>query len=261
MTGPRPATFPSHRHHGVELVLCLAATFLVYPDIVSAQDRDIVLRAELQVDLEQPPSVLAFDGVTEPGYVPALTDQAAAEAVLAEGLWLFHGMIHGFDYVYTPSDRARAIADLFEISSRASAFGGSRAFRVASVRFDGRMLVAEVEYLVPGPERTILASWESISYRSAQGRGEASAWDRGLTPDTAAGVLPFQVAARRAAIIDATREALRDYLRGLEFNKPREVRGSFAFASQPRLVLSGGRWIATVRLRVGVDEIIPYGGY
>jgi hypothetical protein len=73
--------------------------------------------------------------------------------------------------------------------------------------------------------------------------------------------LPFQVLARRAAIIDASREALRAYLRGLEFNKPREVRGSFAFASQPRLVLTGGRWVATVRLRVGVDEITPYGGY
>jgi hypothetical protein len=73
--------------------------------------------------------------------------------------------------------------------------------------------------------------------------------------------LPFQVLARRAAIIDASREALRAYLRGMEFNKPREVRGSFAFTSQPRLVLTGGRWIASVRLRVGVDEIIPYGGY
>jgi hypothetical protein len=263
------------------------------PQGVFAQDRDVVLRAELQVDLEQPPSVLAFEGVTEPGYVPALTDQAAANAVRAEGLWLFHGMIHGFDYVYTPSDRSRAIEDLFEMESRASVPADFQAFRVASVRLEGRMLMAEVEYLVPASERAILASWASISYRSSQGRGEASAWDRSLPadsdleppdsdlepPDSDAMVvepgavpqesgsasfeesLPFQVLARRAAIIDASREALRAYLRGLEFNKPREVRGSFAFASQPRLVLTGGRWVATVRLRVGVDEITPYGGY
>jgi hypothetical protein len=240
--------------------LCLLAALLVSFSSAFSQDRNVLLRAELRVDLEQPPSVLAFEGVTEPGYVPALTDQAAADAVRSEGLWLFSGMIHGFDYVYTPSDRARAIADLFEIHPRATLTQSSQAFRVGAVSLDGRVLMVDVEYLVPAPERAILASWASISYRSAQGRGVAPAWDRGLPPGVDDS-LPFQVLARRAAIIDASREALRDYLRGLEFNKPREVRGSFAFASQPRLVLSGGSWIATVRLRVGVEEIIPYGGY
>ncbi|MFH2114887.1 MAG: hypothetical protein ABIJ86_10315 [Spirochaetota bacterium] len=259
MAGLRLAAFRLHLR--LHLRLCLAVALLMPMGIATAQDRDILLRAELRIDLEQPPSVLAFEGVTEPGYVPALTDQAAATAVLAEGLWLFYGMIHGFDYVYTPSDRARAIADLFEIQPRTSIPASSPAFSVAVVRLNGRVLMADVAYLVPVPQRAILASWDSISYRSAQGRGEASAWDRDLIPGPDAGDLPFQVLARRAAIIDASREALRDYLRGLEFNKPREVRGSFAFADQPRLVRSGGSWIATVRLRVGVDEIIPYGGY
>jgi hypothetical protein len=227
----------------------------------SAQDKDVLLRAELRVDLEQPPSVLAFEGVPDPGYVPALTDQAAAEAVRAEGLWLFSGMIHGFDFVYTPSDRARAIADLFEIQPRGSVARATRDFRVDAVRLDGRMLMVDVEYLVPAPERAILASWASVSYRSAQGRGKASAWDRSLSSPGLGEQLPYQVLARRAAIMDAAREALRDYLRGIEFNKPREIRGSFAFASQPRLLLSGGSWLATVRLRVGVEEIVPYGGY
>lgn len=240
---------------------CFLAALLLPFDMVFSQDRDVLLRAELRVDLEQPPSVLAFEGVTEPGYVPALTNQAATDAVRAEGLWLFSGMVHGFDYVYTPSDRARAIADLFEIQPRAAVAVDSLALRVDAVRLDGRVLLVDVEYLVPAVERATLASWASISYRSAQGRGGAPAWDRGLSSETDDSSLPFQVLARRSAIIDASREALREYLRGLEFNKPREVRGSFAFASQPRLVLSGGGWIATVRLRVGVEEIIPYGGY
>ena len=241
--------------------LCLLAACLVPVAAVSPQDRDVILRAELRVDLEQPPSALAFEGVTEPGYVPVLTNQAAANAVRAEGLWLFSGMIHGFDYVYTPSDRARAIADLFEIQPRASTANTSHAIRVDSVRLDGRVLVVDVEYLVPAPERRILASWASVSYRSAQGRGVAPAWAMSLSTEPVDQSLPFQVHARQAAIIDASREALRDHLRGLEFNKPREVRGSFAFTNQPRLVLSGGSWVATVRLRVSVDEIIPYGGY
>lgn len=241
--------------------LCLLAAILVPCSTVSSQDRDVLLRAELRVDLEQPPSALGFEEVTEPGYVPALTDQAAADAVRAEGLWLFSGIIHGFDYVYTPSDRARAIADLFEIQPRVSMVQASQALRVDAVRLEGRVLVVDVEYLVPVSERATLASWASVSYRSAQGRGVAPAWARSLSTELDTQGLPFQVLARRAAIIDASREALRDYLRGLEFNKPREVRGSFAFASQPRLVLSGGSWVATVRLRVGVDEIIPYGGY
>ena len=120
--------------------LCLLAAILVPCSTVSSQDRDVLLRAELRVDLEQPPSALGFEEVTEPGYVPALTDQAAADAVRAEGLWLFSGIIHGFDYVYTPSDRARAIADLFEIQPRVSMVQASQALRVDAVRLEGRVL-------------------------------------------------------------------------------------------------------------------------
>ena len=93
------------------LSLWLVLTLLLPLSTISAQDRDVVLRAQLRIDLERPPSVLAFEGVTDPEYQPFLSNHAAAAAVLAEGLWLFYGMIHGFDFVYTPSDRARAIAD------------------------------------------------------------------------------------------------------------------------------------------------------
>ena len=243
------------------LSLWLVLTLLLPLSTISAQDRDVVLRAQLRIDLERPPSVLAFEGVTDPEYQPFLSNHAAAAAVLAEGLWLFYGMIHGFDFVYTPSDRARAIADLFKIQERETIPKTSQAFSVSAVNMDGRLLLAEVEYLVPIAQRAILYSWDSVSYRSAQGRGTSPAWERELplTGDEAG--LPFQVKARRAAIVDASREAIRDQLRGLEFNKPREVRGSFSFASQPRLVLSEGQWIATVRLRVRVEEIIPFGGY
>jgi len=60
---------------------------------------------------------------------------------------------------------------------------------------------------------------------------------------------------------EATREALREYLRGQTHNKPREVRGTCAFTAPPRVAIISGSYAATVRLRVSVAEIIPYGKY
>jgi hypothetical protein len=249
-------------HPATNCMILIAMLMHATTPLVNSQDRDITLTVEIPVDLQKPPLVRAFPDVVEPAWVPVLTDVEAAMAVLDEARWLFGAMIHGFDYVYTPSDRVRAIADLFAISPRNQRAWPVIMPTVKSVRLDNLVLIAWVEYLLPPWERTELAAWSSSLYKSAQGRGSALAHDHGwAATDPSGQPASSAVLARRSAISDACREALRDYLRGVEQNKPREVRGTFALAAPPRLILQAGRWVATVRLRASVTEIIKYGGY
>jgi len=221
-----------------------------------ASSQEIVLTAEFPVDLAAPPSVSEFSGVLDPAYIARVPDGEAALAVLAEARWVFSGMVWGFDYVYTPSDKARAIDELFEIRSRSPQAGLVMDLRPVSARLEDTTLIALVAYRPNAVERREMAAWGASS-AAVQGMGSARAFRNGAE----GAVAEAQAAARRDAMTDAVQEALRAYLRGVTHNKPREVRGSFALTSAPRLFLRAGSWIATVKLYARVEEIVSYGAY
>ncbi|MBU0928033.1 MAG: hypothetical protein KKA67_09810 [Spirochaetes bacterium] len=241
----------------------IAACFLGVGLSAGAQDRGFPLRGDFYVDLAAPPSALAFQGVVDPAYEARIPDGEAAAALLDEARWTFSGMVWGFSYVYTPSDRARSVAELFEIEPLAPAAASAIAPSVVSTRLEGTALVAELEYYLDRAKRLELEAWKS-SRAVEQGRGSSPAFS---VPSLESGPReegdgsPAPVAGRRAAVVAAVREALRAYLRELTHNKPREVRGSFAFASPPRIFLKEGSWIASVRIYARVDEIVSYGAY
>lgn len=241
----------------------LLALILAPAGLASAQDRDLVLRGEFPVDLEAPPSMAPFSGTLDPAYRPGLPEGEAARALLEEARWVFGAMVWGFDYVYTPSDKARSIAEFFELKPRAELAWGSSGFRALSSRLAGTVVYATVEWN-PGPgERAEYLSWRGARFASGQGRASmrlSAEPEPGLSAGDG-GALPLAVAQRRGAMAEAAKEALRAYLRGIEYNKPREVRGSFAFAEQPRLVLRAGAWTAELRILISVDEVISYGAY
>jgi hypothetical protein len=222
----------------IAAVALFGLALVIEPPIASAQDR--VLSAEFPVDLERPPSVAAFEGVVDPAYVARVPDGEAAKAVLAEAQWLFSGMVWGFDYVYTPSDRSRSIAELFRIQPRSPESAKGMALHAADARLEGTVLVVTVEYTPDSDERDEMASWKSGGAAS-QGTGSARS--------------------RRDAVTEASKAALRAYLREITHNKPREIRGSFAFAVFPRLFIRQGSWVAVIRMYARVDEILSYGAY
>ncbi|PKL24238.1 MAG: hypothetical protein CVV47_10845 [Spirochaetae bacterium HGW-Spirochaetae-3] len=236
-------------------IVALAASLVLAAFVASAQDRDVVMRAEFPVDLAPPPSVSGFDGVPDPAFVARVPDGEAAAALLEEARWTFAGMIWGFEYVYTPSDKARSVAELFEIRPMSPESSASMTMHAVAARLEGTVLYATAEFYPDAGQRAELASWR-LSSATGQGRGSAPALRSGST-----GAAPSAVEARRDAIVAAVREALRANLREVTHNKPREVRGTFALASAPRLMIKEGSWIASVRIYARVDEIIGYGAY
>ncbi len=236
--------------------LLAAALSLLAPALMPAQDRDVLLRGEFPVDYMVPPSPEGFQGLSAPDFIPRFPDSDSAKAVRAEAVWVFSGMIWGFDYLYTPSDKVRNVEELFTITPRGTIQPGDPALRVESVRVEGMVILATVTYLPAIAARHEYFSWSGSLFTSAQGRGGASA-----LPPIGQLSPAGRVESRQAAIAAATREALRDCLRGQTHNKPREVRGSCSFAAQPYVSVISGSYAARVRLRVAVSEIIPYGKY
>lgn len=246
----RPLRGRSLAWAGLALAAALAAAALP----CAAQEAGRALRASFAVTLAALPKVEGFPELVDPEYVARIPDGPAAQAALDEARWTFGAMAWGMDFRYTPSDRARGIAESFTVAKRWPE-GLPAGLKAVAARAEGETLVVDIEYRLDGAAASEMASW-ARGAAVAQGRGSAAAF--AADPSGVSGARP---GARVEAATDAARSALREYLREVTHNKPREVSGSFAFASPPRLYLRGGRWHAEVRLYARVGEIRSYGAY
>lgn len=237
------------------LAMALAAG-LYLPAGLAGQNYDNLLRGEFFVDLMAPPSAEGFSSVVQPGFIPQYPNEEQAAALLKDAAWQFSAMIWGWDFVYTPSDTARKVMEVFDLNPRGEIQSGDPGLKVESTRLDGSLVYATLRYVPAQAARSQLAAWSSAVYAVAQGRASLNAF-----PASAGTAPQDRMQLRHAAIQTAVKEALRDYLRGQTLNKPREVRGSCVLAVLPRLVLSSGQYTASVRLRVRVEQIIPYSLY
>jgi hypothetical protein len=197
-----------------------------------------LLRAEFWADLEP------VAGVGDEWPVSPATARAR---ILEEAAWVFGGMIWGFEFSYTPYDKARALEERFDIapiqSLAAEAPKGAPGARAS----DGYALYLFAEYR-PDPDLvSLMEAYAKGPWRGAQGIGKAD-MNRG-------------VKGRREAYVDGLRAAVRALLQGLEPNKPRLARGRVVFDRPPSLAIVGGFYTAQVRARVMVIESIPYRVY
>lgn len=170
-----------------------------------------------------------------------------AQALLNEARYVFSGMIYGFSFVYTPSDRARQIAEVFRFEPVAEIPWSSPGLRVISTRREEYRTYGRFRYYVNRDQEARLAAWSSAALpRSA---AEASASITGGR------------SAKYDAIESAAKEAVRAYLRTRVYNKPREIRGSLTFIDPPSTRLDAGSYVATVRVAMRIDTIRDYEHY
>ncbi len=206
--------------------------------------QEVVLRAEFWAESEPVDVLPAEISDTAPRVV---VPDEVAKSLLEEGRRVFSGMIWGFDFRYVPFDKARGVAEELEILPRGEIPWGDPRLAASQTRLTGTQLRAYLEYRPDPAAAARKAAWEQATYQSAQGRGSAP--------------LAGGREARKAALDQAAKEALRELLRPVEKNKPREIRGVFAYDGSPRIVITGGTYTAVIRIRVEVAEVRKYSIY
>lgn len=209
-----------------------------------ASAQELVLRAEFWAESEPMPILPTTIDVPESG--PQAPDEVI-RSLLDEGRRVFAAMVWGYEFVYVPYDRARRVAEVFDLTPLGEIPWGDPRLTVSERRRTGAQLRAYLEYRPDASGTNRRLAWEGAPYKSAQGRGTAPAV-RGTE-------------ARYKAMDEAAKEALRALLRPIVKNKPREIRGTFAYAQAPRLTVSEGKYIADLRIRVTVTEVRGYSVY
>lgn len=167
-----------------------------------------------------------------------------AESLLAEAQYVFSGMIYGFTFVYTPSDRARSVEQVFRLEPLAVIPWGDDRLSVSDTRGEGYRTYGRFRYRLSDDQAARVAAWASSAVPAHGGEGSSS--------------ITGGRDAKYAAIEDACRETIRDYLRTKVYNKPREIRGQVTFAEPPRVRLTAGGYTARVRLKIRVEVLRVY---
>jgi hypothetical protein len=193
-----------------------------------------VLEVPVWTELEPPMSDSA--GPAEP--------EALRQDLLEQARTLLSGMIYGYSFVYTPSDRARGVADRFELTPLGEVAWGDPRLSVAWVQRQEPRLAARIAYEMAEFQAARRRAWSTNILPTATGRGEHSMFGGRE--------------ARVGALTKAIEQALRDYARGRIDNKPRELSGELVIWEPPYTILGPGAYITTVKIKLRIDEAVPY---
>jgi hypothetical protein len=171
-------------------------------------------------------------------------DRSAEERLLREAQYTLSGMIYGWNFVYTPEYADRGVTRYFALEPVAGIPWGDPRLSLRAVQGGENTLYGQIDFRLSPTDLSRLDAWNDLAVARSVGIGGAPL-QQGLT-------------GKLTAIEEAIHQAIRDYLRSVTFNRPREVVGSVILERPPRIRTVSGTYEAQVRARIHIDEIVEY---
>lgn len=154
------------------------------------------------------------------------------------------GMVYGWKFSYTPSDRARGVNEEFTLTPVMEIGKDDGRLTLDGIKPKYPRLSCWAEYALDESHARWNTYWDSVLFIASSGRGS------GERRDETDGI--------RTAYTKALLMAVREYGRKLEKNKPKEIVGELLLRDEPRLFSDQGQFVADVKVLVNMKEIIPY---
>ena len=240
--------------HKIPGKFLLVITFLLFSVLLYAQE---VLRGEVRIEL-----MPVYGAYVDEEY--PLERETAYRRALEEAAMFFSAQIYGWSFYYDVGERARGIAEEFELTPLGEILWGDPGLKVTQARFENRdyrftshqladVLSVWMDYRPTEAQKRRLEMWKMGNKRTAQAIGygplggpvENSDW----------------LLIKKSTLEDTARAAVRAMLQGSERNRPKEVSGFISLQTFPYYWIDAGRWAAQARFRVEITEIIPFAAY
>ncbi len=158
---------------------------------------------------------------------------------------LLTGMIYGWKFDYTPSDKTRGVSEYFELTPvQELSEQERRAIRYVKPWVEGDRLCCWVEYDRTPIQKRLFESWQVITNPRIRGIGYAR--------------LSEGFAGIQSACEEALKNAVREYERKIIKNKPKEILGSVIIAKPPLIGIDSGKYMVTLDFFMETDRIITY---
>jgi hypothetical protein len=175
-----------------------------------------------------------------------LSAEQARLRILEEARGILSDMIYGLQFSYTPGDERRKTAEQFVLTRVAEIRWADPRLQAVQAEVREGRLYAKVLYELQEFQSARRKAWESNSIPTATGTGRFSLF-AGPAPE-----------GKRRSLEEALKDALRNHLRPIVFNKPREVRGELLLWQEPQVLIASGSYLTRVTIKLQVREIRAY---
>lgn len=158
--------------------------------------------------------------------------------------FLLEGMVYGWEFTYTPSDKTRGVEEYFEIKVVENLEKGSNPIQYSSVWIEEDKFNCWVDYERTEFQINNYNLWASIQNPVIQGRGYGSL-EKGFD-----GI--------KEAAENALKAAIRDYYRKRYKNKPKEIQGKVLIRKTPVIGINSGRYVINLDFFLECGKIKEY---
>ena len=158
--------------------------------------------------------------------------------------FLMEGLVYGWNFVYTPSDKTRGVEEYFEVTPVRSQNQTSFNITYSSVWIENNRFNCWVDYTRTPYEIQTYNLWSSIQNPTIQGRGF--------------GELSLGFEGIKQAAEDALKNAVRDYYRNTIKTKPKEITGRVLLRKTPMIGIDSGRYVIKLDFFLECGTILEY---
>lgn len=158
--------------------------------------------------------------------------------------FMIGGMVNGWNFSYTPSDKLRGVEEYIEFSAVQELGEYEQAITYVAPLVQDSRLTCWIEFTRTPHMVRNYQLWASITHETIHGVGYGKISDGfdGLTN----------------AVKDAIRDAVREHFRTKIKNKPKEIRGKVLIRRTPLIGIDAGRYKVQLDFFLETDRIVPY---
>lgn len=158
--------------------------------------------------------------------------------------FIMDGMVYGWEFVYTPSDKTRGVEEYFEFKVIESVEKTSNPVQYSSVWIEEDRFNCWVDYDRTDFQIQNYNLWASVKNPVIQGRGYGSL-EKGFD-----GI--------KEASENALKTAVRNYYTKLYKNKPKEIQGKVLIRKTPLIGIDAGRYVISLDFFLECGKIKEY---
>lgn len=158
--------------------------------------------------------------------------------------FLINGMVYGWNFVYTPSDKLRAIQEYFEISPINQISTKENPIVYQNPWVQDNLIHIWAKYTRTKAQASSFQAWKSTGTQKTQGTGTAPVklGFEGITEATK----------------NAVRDGIRNFYRPIIKNKPKEISGRIIISAEPKIGITQGQYSVKLDFFLETDRIIKH---
>ena len=157
------------------------------------------------------------------------------------------GMVCGWTFSYTPSDKLRNVDEYFEFTPLYDFSAIKKNITYKDPWLKDNRLYCWVEFEYTPQIASWVSTWQKSNFRRISGAGEGPISE---------GFDGIKIGAQ-----NALKSAVREYARSIKKNKPKEIIGEVLITNNPSVYIRSGRYLIEIDFLLNINKIIEYNIY